>query len=399
MQGIREAFEFIEKDVVPGGCQYHDSAVLHLCREGFGPCDFRARDRVRRHTVSGKEGCHAGRLCFAGLSRVLRDRDADVRVLRPVRFGRVDHERPDVGRIERPPLYIEDDVLAVAQPRHKAGGRPVRVGAVRRDDRRRKVPGSRNTDNFVRDLPDDAEHIPLEVQARCGADFPVAAQQPFLFDEAQGVQRGKIARVRFQEDFIVKNARADEGRTLAEFRVHVVLCRQLVACITPVDFSVKSNKITDDARPFRDRVARVLVNPPGDEAGYPGIGIRVAGGPDVRAHAAGRAVTAHHVRKLCFREMCQFVEADERDLCALVAIHRVIAVQVVKSDLRAAREDDALGCRFQERRAQGPVNAFRIVPEAAFISNLAAVPTENDDAELRVADVPQGLEQQSVCLA
>ncbi len=97
--------------------------------------------------------------------------------------------------------------------------------------------------------------------------------------------------------------------------------------------------------------------------------------------------------------MCQFVEADERDLCALVAIHRVIAVQVVKSDLRAAREDDALGCRFQERRAQGPVNAFRIVPEAAFISNLAAVTPEDDDTELRVLDMPQGLEQQSVCLA
>lgn len=97
--------------------------------------------------------------------------------------------------------------------------------------------------------------------------------------------------------------------------------------------------------------------------------------------------------------MCQFIETDERDLRALVTIHRVIAVKMIEGDLRAAREDDALGCRFQERRAQGPVNAFRIVPEAAFISNLAAVTPENDDAELRVLDMPQGLEQQSVCLA
>lgn len=97
--------------------------------------------------------------------------------------------------------------------------------------------------------------------------------------------------------------------------------------------------------------------------------------------------------------MCQFIETDERDLRALVTIHRVIAVKMIEGDLRAARKDDALRGRFQERRAQGPVNAFRIVPEAAFISNLAAVTPEDDDTELRVLDMPQGLEQQSVCLA
>lgn len=97
--------------------------------------------------------------------------------------------------------------------------------------------------------------------------------------------------------------------------------------------------------------------------------------------------------------MCQFVETNERNLCALVAINGIITVEMIEGDLRAARKDDALRGRFQERRAQGSVNAFRIVPEAAFISNLAAVTPEDDDTELRVLDMPQGLEQQSVCLA
>lgn len=354
---------------------------------------------MRSHAISSQQCSYTGRLRFPSLPWVLWHSNTDIWELSPVRFSGVNHKLTNISRIKCPPLYIQNNILSIPHSGHEAGCSTVWVRTVRRDDRRRKVPGSRNTDNFVRNLPDDAEHIPLEVQARCGTDFPVAAQQPFLFDEAQGVQRGKIARVRFQEDFIVENARANESRTLAKFRVHVVLGRQLVACIAPVYFSVEADEIADDARPFRDRVARVLVNPPGDEAGYPGIRIRVAGGPDIRMHAAGRAVTAHHVRELGFRKMCQFIETDERDLRALVTIHRVIAVKMIEGDLRAARKDDALRGRFQERRAQGPVNAFRIVPEAAFISNLAAVTPEDDDTELRVLDMPQGLEQQSVCLA
>lgn len=97
--------------------------------------------------------------------------------------------------------------------------------------------------------------------------------------------------------------------------------------------------------------------------------------------------------------MCQFVETNERNLCALVAINGIITVEMIECNLGSRRKNNPLRRRFQERRAQGPVNAFRIVPEAAFISNLAAVTPEDDDTELRVLDMPQGLEQQSVCLA
>lgn len=175
--------------------------------------------------------------------------------------------------------------------------------------------------------------------------------------------------------------------------------RQLVTCIAPMNSTINPYEIANNSGTFRNCISCVLVNPPGNEAGDPGIGVRVTGGPNVWAYATRRTVTAHHIDELCFREMCQFIETDERDLRALVTIHRVIAVKMIEGDLRAARKDDALRGRFQERRAQGPVNAFRIVPEAAFISNLAAVTPEDDDTELRVLDMPQGLEQQSVCLA
>jgi hypothetical protein len=70
------------------------------------------------------------------------------------------------------------------------------------------------------------------------------------------------------------------------------------------------------------------VDPPGKKIGDPGVGVRVAGRPDVRPHTAGRAVAAHHVKELMGREMRQFIKADQRNLRTLPVINRGFELQM-----------------------------------------------------------------------
>ena len=115
----------------------------------------------------------------------------------------------------------------------------------------------------------DAEHVPLEVEPCRRTDLPVAAQETFLLDEAQSVQRCQIAWVRFQKDLVVEDAGANERRALAEFRADAELCGQFIRRIGPMDFSVDADEVPQESRALRDGIASILVNPPRDEARHP----------------------------------------------------------------------------------------------------------------------------------
>ena len=85
--------------------------------------------------------------------------------------------------------------------------------------------------------------------------------------------------------------------------------------------------------------------------------------------------------------MCQFVETNERNLCALVAINGIITVEMIECNLGSRRKNNPLRRRFQEVCPQLSINTFRIIPQAAFVRNLAAVTSKDNDTEFRVSDM------------
>src|SRR6516162_6679059 len=113
--------------------------------------------------------------------------------------------------------------------------------------------------------------------------------------------------------------------------------QQVFGPIGPHDLVRNADKITHNPGPLGDRKASLLVDPPRDKLGDPTVRVRIARRADIRPDAAGRAVAADHVKELVFRKMSQFVETDQRNLCALPGIDRGIKLQVCELDLAAAR--------------------------------------------------------------
>jgi hypothetical protein len=87
-----------------------------------------------------------------------------------------------------------------------------------------------------------------------------------------------------------------------------------------------------------NRNAGFLVDPPFDELGDPAVGVGIAGGADVGADPAHRAVPADHVPELLGGEVRQLVEADERDLRPLPIEDGLVVLEVAEADRGAARK-------------------------------------------------------------
>src|SRR5690606_31721208 len=153
-----------------------------------------------------------------------------------------------------------------------------------------------------------------------------------------------------------------------------------------------------DGKPVR-RAGGVLVYPPGDEVSDPGVRVRVGRGTHVRPHAARAAVAAEHVPELLGFEVRELVEADEGDLRALPVEDVLLVLEV--------RELDGVPCGYvlpledalARLEADGAVDAFRLVPEAAFVADLDACAAEDDGAEAGDRrQVAQGFEEEPVAL-
>ena len=108
--------------------------------------------------------------------------------------------------------------------------------------------------------------------------------------------------------------------------------------IRPDDRIADANEPAQHAGALGDRIAGVLVDPPGDQFRNPAIGVRVAGRPNVRAHAAHRAIAADHVPELLLGEMSQLIERDQRNLASLPVEHGLVVLEVLERNRRARRK-------------------------------------------------------------
>ena len=287
------------------------------------------------------------------------------------------------------PHVVEHVVEPLAAPPDLGAAGEVRV-VVRRLRRAREIPAAHGAQALRRGVH-DAAPVAAEQQARRGAHLPVAVEQPRPLHRRQGQQIGQIAGVRGGQGCVVRQPRRHKGRRLGgQVRIAAVELGQVVG---PDQGVVDPHEPAQPPGAISARQPGLLVQPPGDEARDPAVGIRVAGGADVGPHPAGGAVAADQIPELAGREVGQLVEADQRRLRALPVVDGLVVLQVGEADARPARKAPLQG-GAESLRAQQRIEPFALVPQPALVAHLHRRAAEDHRTEAGVPHVAQGLHQQ-----
>src|SRR5215472_16209145 len=340
MGEIGEALEDAEQLLIPGPLTNLDVAGAALRAERPEPRQLVAGLPSRVYGEAAECAYEVLRLALAGLPRILAEPDADPLA---VSRGGIEQQSLDVTRIGALAHHVEKPVAAVPVAAEFDADGPIRVvelGLFGGGE----IPIADNVVKVRRDLIDHRAPLALEIEPGGRPDLPIAAKQPLALEQRQRQQPGEIIRVDPQQSRVVKHlgrdeCDADRPRKL-EARRQLLRPRQvlhqLLGPIGPDNVAGNADVVAQHTGPFGDRQPALRVDPPRQEVGDPTVRVRVAGGADVRPHAAGRAVAADHVEELMRGEMRQLVETHQRNLRTLPVVDGVVELQVREFDLAAA---------------------------------------------------------------
>ena len=105
-------------------------------------------------------------------------------------------------------------------------------------------------------------------------------QEPLPLHEGHGLQVGEVARVLFQQEFVVIDRGSDKGNGLG--LIPLRLCGeveplpQFLAGVGPMDDLLDPDEPADHPAALRDGIACFRVDPPLDKLGNPAVRIGVA---------------------------------------------------------------------------------------------------------------------------
>ncbi len=341
--------------------------------DGFGPQDLAAG---RRPADDGEPWQGVDKVVDVverGAAGLLLDDDRGEGAVHRGGRGHGLHDR--TGALLEPD-DVEDVKVGLLVAEEEAD-RPIRIFVLRGAPGPGEIPvPDRDVDG--RGLVDDLEPFPPEVHPGDRADLPVAVKEALALDAVQRHELAPVCRVLARQRGVVFEAGWDERDRHRE-RVGVAL-QECLAGVPPDEIVAELHEPAEDAGPLGDREPGLLVDPPSDELGHPGVSVGVRRCHDPGPDAAGAPVPAEHVGELPPGEVRELVEPDQTDLRALPIEAVTLVLHVGERDGGAGREPP-LELLFSWCGAKRGVDLGTVVPEAAFGPYLHGGPAEDDGAE------------------
>src|SRR5215469_4099168 len=392
MGELGEAFENPEQLLVPRAAPDLHIAGTALRAERPKARQLVATLRGRRRGEAVERAHEMLHLALAGLPRILAKPDADRFA---VLLGGVAQQALDVTRIGSHTHHIQHVVAARPVAAELDADRPigvVQLGLFGGGE----IPVAHDIE-LGRDLVGEGAPLPFEIHPGGRPDLPIAAEQPLALERRQRQQPGVVIGVGPEQDRVVEHGCRDKRDADRPWRLEArrqmlrlwQMLHQFLGPVGPDRLLGDTDVVTQHTSPLGDRQSALRVDPPRQEVGDPAIGVRVAGGADVRLDAAGRAVAADHVEELMRGEMGQFIKADQRDLSALPVKDRAVELQVRELDLAAA-PPAPLAHSDVRGSAEPGIEVLALIPQPAGVGDLRCRAPEEHRGE--VCD-PRGVAQ------